>query len=140
MKFKKEISVSVAIGLLVLGLVMWGLPTYKVWSNGMRGRAALNEAEYDRQIAVAEANAKRESASLLGEAEVVRAKKKAEAISALGAALEQNPQYLKLTWIDEVAAGQAEGDTTVIYLPGDDLLPFASRLETGRSTAQNSAN
>ena len=140
MKFKKEISVSVAIGLLVLGLVMWGLPTYKVWSNGMRGRAALNEAEYDRQIAVAEANAKRESASLLGEAEVVRAKKKAEAISALGAALEQNPQYLKLTWIDEVAAGQAAGDTTVTHLPGDDLLPFDSRPATGRCTAQNSAN
>lgn len=85
------------------------------------------------QIAIVEAEAKEKSAEALGNAEVIRAMKLAEANTILGESLRDNEAYLRYLWITQVAAGQQEGDTTVIYLPGQDFLPFSESLETSRA-------
>jgi len=59
------------------GFVGWA--HYGVWSNEMAGRAAMARAEQDRQIKVREAQASKDAASLLADAEVARAKGVAEA-------------------------------------------------------------
>lgn len=128
------------VGLATVGLLA-GLslawPYYSVWRQGMAGKAELAQAEANRQIAIVEAEAKEKSAEALGNAEVIRAKKLAEANKILGESLQGNDAYLRYLWITEVAAGQGQGDTAVIYLPGDNLLPFASSLETGRGVDQS---
>ena len=63
---------------LIFG-ALFGYPLYSVWSNEQAGRADLARAEQNRQIAVQEAKAKMESAELLAEAEIVRAKGLAKA-------------------------------------------------------------
>jgi hypothetical protein len=61
------------IGLVLLIVAMMaGCPVYRVWQQGQVGLAALKRAEQDRQIAVQEAMAKKESATLLAAAEVER--------------------------------------------------------------------
>lgn len=116
---------------LAIPLLIW--PNYNVWRKSMDGKAQLAEAEANRQIAVIEAEAKKTAAEALGDAEIIRAEKLAEANKVLGASLQGNDAYLRYLWITEVAAGQDKGDTAVIYLPGDSLLPFAQTLETGRA-------
>lgn len=131
----KEIFAVGLAAVIGIGGLMWVWPNYRVWSKSMNGQALLREAEYSRQIVMVEAEAKKNSALALGEAEVIRATKLAEANEILGKSLQGNDEYLKYLWITEVAAGEkAGGNTQVIYLPGDSLLPFATNLETGRAT------
>ena len=47
-------------------------PLYNVWAQSLAGRAELQKAEYTRQVAVLEAQAKMDSASKLAEAEVIQ--------------------------------------------------------------------
>jgi regulator of protease activity HflC (stomatin/prohibitin superfamily) len=128
----KSIVLPIAI-LLVAGVLLWAYPKYKVWYKRQAGQAELAEAEFSRQIAIVEAEAKEKSAEALGNAEIIRATKLAEANKILGESLEGNDAYLRYLWINQVAAGQQEGDTTIIYLPGQDFLPFSESLETGRA-------
>ena len=67
----------VAIAVIVftlIGVVMIGLPQYRVWAAQMHGRAELSRAEYNRQIIVREAEAQLEAERLNAQAEVVRAR------------------------------------------------------------------
>ena len=43
----------------------WGCPQYGVYSQRLEGEAELAKANYSKQVAVQEANAKRDSATLL---------------------------------------------------------------------------
>ena len=133
MKLWQLIVGIVVAAFFAIAFLMWFGPTYNVWSKGMNGQAHLKEADFTRQIAIVEAEAKKNAAAALGEAEVIRATKLAEANEILGKSLKNNDEYLKYLWITEVAAGQHQGDSQVIYLPGNDLLPFATNLETGRA-------
>ena len=71
------------LGLIVLGVLvaagMWGCPQYKVYNQRMEGEAILAHAQSSREVAVAEAKAKMESASLLADAEIARARGVAKA-------------------------------------------------------------
>ncbi|NWN27592.1 membrane protease subunit, partial [Escherichia marmotae] len=62
---------AAAVLLLVL-LIGW--PQYRVYSQRLAGEAALAEAQSSRQVAILEARAKKESATQLAEAEVIRAR------------------------------------------------------------------
>ena len=64
---------------VTLSGVLWGCPSYNVYSKEQSGRAALAEAQSSRQIAVLEARARLESAKMLADAEVVRAEGAARA-------------------------------------------------------------
>jgi len=108
-------------------LVMAGCPPYSVWQQGLAGKAALKRAEQDRQIAIQEAQAKKESASLLADAEIARARGVAQANMIIGDSLKGNEDYLRYLWIVDVAGG--DKNKTVVYVPTEANLPI---LEAGK--------
>lgn len=111
-------------GLVVLG--MWGCPTYNVYSAKMAGEAVLAHAQSSREVAVAEAKARMESAKYDAEADTTRAHGIAQSNKIIGESLKDNPQYLQWLWIDHIKDQQHQ----VIYVPSSQLgLPI---LEAGR--------
>jgi len=110
----------VAIFLVVLTIAAWVLPQYNVWSEGLGGKAELEKAQYNRQIAIEEANAIKESAKLLAEAEVERAYGVAGANEIIGNSLKENEEYLRYLWI----IGLQDGSSEVIYIPTEANLPI----------------
>ena len=105
-------------GLIVLG--MWGCPQYDVWQKELSGKAQLKEADWNRQIAVREAEAKKESAKSLADAEIIRARGVAEANEIIGKSLKGNEAYLRYLWIQ----GLQDGSSEVIYIPTEANLPI----------------
>lgn len=117
-------------GLVVLALVlvmMTGCPRYNVWRQGLLGEAELRRAEQNRKIAVQEAQAKMESASLLAAAEVERAKGVQKANEIIADGLKGHDEYLRYLWIDRVAS---QAGREIIYVPTEANLPIleANRL------------
>lgn len=95
-------------------------PIYKVWEQEQTGKAELARAEFNKQIIVEDAKAERDSASLLAEAEVERAKGVAEANKIIGSSLKDNEAYLRYLWIQ----GLQDGSSEVIYVPTEANLPI----------------
>lgn len=60
-------------GLVLTLLFMWGLPQYSVYQQNLEGEAELARATQNRQIAIQEAQAKKEAAHDLAAAEIIRA-------------------------------------------------------------------
>ena len=116
-------------GLLVvaiIGLSMFGIPKYSIYSNEMSGKAELAKATGNRKIKIQEAEATKEAAKLLAEAEVERAKGVAEANRIIGDSLKGNEAYLRYLWIN----GLQQGATPqVVYVPTEAGLPI---LEAGK--------
>lgn len=106
---------------------MWGCPTYNVWQQGLAGQAELSRAMQNRQIAIQEATAKKESAVMLADSEIERARGVAEANRIIGTSLKENEDYLRYLWITEVAGKDV--DKTVVYVPTESNIPI---LEAGR--------
>jgi regulator of protease activity HflC (stomatin/prohibitin superfamily) len=109
-----------AIGLIAFYLI--GGPQYNVWRQSLNGKAELQKAEYTRQVAVLEAQAKMDSASKLAEAEIERAKGVAEANRIIGDSLKDNPRYLQYLYITGLQEGSEKGNRT-IYVPTEGGLP-----------------
>lgn len=116
------------VGTFIVAIVLsgfYGCPHYTVWQQGMAGQARLKESESSRKILVEEAKAKAESAKLLADAEIERAKGVAEANKIIGNGLKGHEEYLMYLWI------QSLGDTEnhVVYVPTEANIPI---LEAGR--------
>ncbi len=105
---------------VVILIGMSGCPRYRVWQREMRGKADLREAEWNRQITVREAEAKKEAATQLAMAEVARAKGVAEANAIIGESLKDNEVYLRYLWIQ----GLQDGSSEIIYIPTEANLPI----------------
>ncbi len=103
------------VGLIaVVAVVLFaGGPVYNVWTQGMNGKAELQKAEYTRQVAVLEAQAKMDAASKLADAEVERAKGVAKANSIIGDSLKDNPRYLQYLYITGLQEGSEKGNRTI---------------------------
>lgn len=99
---------------------MYGCPQYNVYSQRLEGEAELAKAEYSRQVAVREAQAKRDSAALLAEAEVTRAGGVAKANQIIGESLKDNEAYLRYLFVNELANTKNQ----VIYVPTEAQLPI----------------
>lgn len=133
-------------GILILCITfMFGMGAlyskYNVWSSGLAGQAELNQADWNRQIKVREAQALNDSAALISEskikiakgeaqAEVERAKGVAEANRIIGGSLKGNEDYLRYLWI----TGLHQQNSQVIYVPTEANLPIleASRMKHDR--------
>lgn len=113
-------------GLIVTLLCMWGCPNYRVYEQNLEGEAELARATQNRQISIQEAQAKKESAHDLAEAEVIRAQGVAKANHIIGQSLKQNEAYLRYLWIDNMDKTQNQ----IIYIPTEAGLPIleATRL------------
>ena len=115
----------VAAVILFIAALIYGYPQYKVWQQGLAGQAELARAEQNRKIAIQEAEAKKESARALAEAEVIRAEGVAKANSIIGESLRGNESYLRYLWIQTLN----DNPQNVIYVPTEAGLPI---LEAGK--------
>lgn len=127
MKTIHKVVIGLTVGgtVFLIALIMWGAPRYNVWQQELAGKAELRRAEWNRQIQVQEAEAKKDSAVSLAEAEVLRAKGVAEANTIIGDSLKDNDAYLRYLWIQ----GLQDGSSEVIYVPTEAQLPI---LEAGK--------
>lgn len=126
MKTTTIITTSTFFGLFILGIIilsMWGCPKYSVYSARLEGEAILAHAQSSREVAVAEAKAKMESASLLSQADTIRAHGIARSNQIIGQSL--TDAYLHWFWIDNI-----DKSNNVIYVPTEANLPI---LEAGRN-------
>lgn len=117
---------NIILGVLaVLAVSMAGCPVYNVWDQEQTGKAELARAEQNRQIAIQEAMAKKESAKQLAEAEVIRADGVARANKIIGDSLKNNEDYLRYLFVNNLEHTKNQ----VIYVPTETNLPI---LEAGR--------
>ena len=100
-------------------------PKYEIYSQTMVGEAELKRAESNRKIAILEAEAKKQSAAMLADAEVERAKGVAEANRIIGESLKENESYLRWLWINNLE----QTENSIIYVPTEAGLPI---LEAGK--------
>jgi regulator of protease activity HflC (stomatin/prohibitin superfamily) len=111
----------IAVGaVVVIGGLAFGLPQYGVYTKSLNGKAQLMEAEYTRQTAVLEAQAKKDSAQQLADAEVIRATGVARANQIIGDSLKGNPAYLQYLWITQ---GEENTNRTVYMVPSNGGAP-----------------
>jgi len=120
--------IIVILVIIIIVICLWLWPVYNVYSQRLAGQAALAHAQSSKEVAVAEAKAKMESASLLAQAEVARADGVAKANKIIGESLKNNEAYLRYLWITDVAG--ANVDKTVVYVPTEVQLPI---MEAGRT-------
>lgn len=90
----------VILALVTLGMI--GCPNYNVYQQRKEGEAILAHAQSSREVAVAEAKAKMESADLLAQAEVRRAEGVAKANRIIGDSLKGNEAYLRYLWVNNL--------------------------------------
>jgi regulator of protease activity HflC (stomatin/prohibitin superfamily) len=109
-------------GVAILGLLFVGGPMYNVWSQSLAGKAELQKAEYTRQVAVLEAQAKKDSAQQLADAEIIRATGVAKANQIIGDSLKDNREYLQYLYITGIEDGAKNGNVT-IYVPTEGGMP-----------------
>src|SRR5437868_5366117 len=114
-------AITVVLGIIVL--CMWGCPKYSVYSARTAGEAILAHAQSSREVAVAEAKAKMESAALLAQADTIRAHGVARSNIIIGQSL--TDAYLHWYWIDNIE----KNPNAVIYVPTEANLPI---MEAGR--------
>jgi len=113
----------VAVGVVVIGgLIFIGGPQYNVWQQSLAGKAELQKAEYTRQVAVLEAQAKKDSAQQLADAEIIRAQGVAKANQIIGDSLKDNREYLQYLYITGLEEGSNKGNVT-IYVPTEGGMP-----------------
>lgn len=121
------ISLGSVFALLLVAVGMYGCPQYSVYEQRLTGEAELARADYNRQVAVREAQAKKDSATLLAESEVIRAGGVAQANKIIGDSLKGNEAYLRYLWVDKLDGSKQ----TIVYVPTETGMPL---MEAGRST------
>lgn len=119
------IAAAVVGFVMLIAGAMWGMPQYGVYSQRLSGEAELANADYSRQVAVREAMAKKDSAVLLAEAEVERAKGVAQANKIIGDSLKDNEAYLRYLFVNNLENTKDQ----IIYVPTEANLPI---LEAAR--------
>lgn len=111
--------ISVITAVILILIVMAGYPFYKVWSQEMRGKAALAEATQSKMIQIEQARAELESAQL-----------RAEAIKIIGQTAKEYPEYREQEFIGAFGEALREGKINqIIYVPTEANLPI---LEAGK--------
>lgn len=117
MKISQILSLVISV-VVVIATLMYVVPQYRVWSQEMRGKAALAEAEQNRKIQIEEARANLEAQKLNSQAEVERAKGMAEAIRIENGELSE--RYIHYLWVRNL--DKMDGDK--IYIPTEANLPI----------------
>lgn len=114
---------------LLITTLMIGCPTYDVYTSKMKGQAQLAHAQASKEVQVAEAKAKMESAMYEAMADTTRAHGVARANEIIGQSLNNNQAYLKWLFISELSK-----QSNVIYVPTEAGIPV---LEAGRLNELN---
>jgi regulator of protease activity HflC (stomatin/prohibitin superfamily) len=122
MNESRNVLITTGIAVAFAGVLIVGLPLYGVWQQSLAGKAELQKAEYTRQVAVLEAQAKMDSAQKLAEAEIIRAGGVAKANQIIGDSLKDNREYLQYLYITGIEEGSQKGNVT-IYVPTEGGMP-----------------
>lgn len=128
MKASTVSTIVLTITIILIGAVtlgMYGCPKYDVYSSRMQGEALLAHSMAAKEVAVSEARAKMEAATLLANAEVERAKGVAQANKIIGDSLRDNEAYLRYLFVNNLENTKNQ----VIYIPTEANLPI---LEANR--------
>jgi hypothetical protein len=111
---KKIVVGFIAFVFLTIPVGLFGYPVWNVWAAGMQGRASLMQAEQERKIQIEQAKAELESAKL-----------RAEAISIVGKASKEFPEYRTQEFIGAFAeAIKADKVEQIIYVPTEANIPI----------------
>lgn len=113
---------AIIIGAIIALIVIWMVvyPIYDVWASKKRGQGELAYANYEEQVAIAQATARLKSAEMNKKAEIVEAEAVSDSIAKIGNALQQNEGYLRWQWIKTM--GDSENEK--IYIPTEANLPI----------------
>ncbi|TEA78752.1 hypothetical protein ERE07_09755 [Allopusillimonas ginsengisoli] len=120
--------VSLALAIVVGVGGVYTYPKVIIKLREAEGQAQLAQATANRRIQVEEATAARDSAVMLAEAEVSRAKGVAEANRIVAEGLGGPEGYLRYLYIEGLKQAQNAG-AQIIYVPTEAGLPI---LEAGR--------
>lgn len=113
---KKTQIIFGSIGLFFMtAILLIGCPYYGIFSAQQEGRAQLARATYSKEVAVATAKAKMESAIFEAQADTILAHGIAQSNSIIGNSLKNNEPYLYFKWLQTLQEIKGEGQ--VIYLP-----------------------
>jgi predicted aminopeptidase len=115
----KWITLGIVVLLIIVVTGLIGCPSYNVYTQKKEGEAVLAHAQSSREVAVAEARAKMESAALLAQADTIRAHGVARANEIIGKSLKDNEEYLHWLWIDNIE----KNPQAVFYIPTENGLP-----------------
>lgn len=100
--------------LVILVMLFYVWPQYRVWQQGLRGQADLARATQLRQIRVQAAIAEREAAE-----------ETAEAIAILGQAAKDFPEYRQQEFMAAFAEALREGNISqIMYIPTEANIPI----------------
>ena len=124
MKQKGDATVAIVMlsifGIIALILaLMFGMPLYNVWQQGLSGQAMLAKAEQSRQITITQAKA-----------EEAAAEHRAKAIAIMGEMAKKYPEYRQQEFIGAFAEAMHNGRISqIIYVPTEAGIPI---LEAGK--------
>ena len=102
--------ILVALFSFVLGIVFVGWPYYTLWSAEMAGRARTIQAEHEGAARLAQAESEKKIQIETAKAEVESAILRAEAISMVGKAAKEYPEYRQQEFIGAFAEALKEGN------------------------------
>lgn len=115
-------AICTLLFLIIIGLVMWVLPQYNVWSQNLSGQAALKKAQHTKQIMIETAKAEVESATL-----------RAQAIAIVGEAAKTYPEYRHQEFIGAFGEALKDGSIhQIVYVPTEAMIPIT---EAGKRPA-----
>ncbi len=104
----------VVLILITIASVMYIVPKYRVWQQGLSGEAALAKAEQTKRILIKQAQAEKESAAI-----------RAEAIKIIGQAAKDFPEYRTQEFIGAFAEALNNGSIDqIIYVPTEANIPI----------------
>ena len=115
----------------VIAICMWVFPIYGVWQKELAGKANLKRQEFEKQIVVEQAKAELESAKLLADAEIERARGVAEANRIIGTSLNNGgDKYLQYLAIDAQKKMADSPNNTILYVPsGNNAIPLVQTVK-----------
>lgn len=127
MDWDTVIFILATVGFLLLVWIIWLYPIWRVWAAHQEGLADLAQAKNEQAIQVAEAQGRKDAATLNKEAAIIEAEAVAAQIDKIGKELHAHDLYLRWQWIEMMKHRGDSGDT--IYVPTEGSLPI---LEAGR--------
>jgi len=111
---------------LIVGSLFFGVPAYFRYQSRMNAQNELASQQYLKQVAIATAESKNESAKYEAQAEVTRAEGVAKANKIIGDSLTNNEAYLRYLFVNNLEHTQNQ----IIYVPTEANLPI---LEANRT-------
>lgn len=122
-KQRRRITIMVVaatiLTIVLITMLMVVIPTYRVWSQEMKGKAEFAQAEQNRRIKVEEAKANLEAEKLNAQAEIERAKGAAEAIKIENGQL--TTTYIQYLWVRQQSNNQIQ---KIVYIPTEASMPI----------------